>query len=788
MYTQLTWAAQKTRSGTGVISGTVDNIFWSDPVAGRWGFSLYDDLNNYISVFGDAITLAEGVHVTCTGVWKQGKRGDTYLEATKIELENTDSLEGLVNVLKSGMVWGINEALTARLISTFGRDVNVLKEVLADPEKLQRVPGIGPATGPRISQSWREVEHYWRAVALICPPLTTKQALRAFSTLGTDLSKIITENPYKLMFVPGIAFSDADRVARERFNISIYDMRRIAAGIAYSIKRACGPEGHSWVSWNQLSSMAQGELAIGNSMIAYGIYVAACDGDIVLTDENGKQIATSDLNLFSLPTTKLTDAKVRVGFRIQKSQPWWKGMRITRHVSDYKYYNASLYRAEVRSAKRLLDLMSVEPNGTDQQRTEWQWPDSLDEYQQQALEVAISEPVSVITGGPGTGKSTTIRSLTQQVMAVEGHIPMILAPTGKAAKRVTEIMKEGGINIEGSTIHRALEYDGATFARGEDYPLDAQTVIVDETSMVDIGLMAHLVSALTDGTRLVLVGDVDQLPSVGPGAVLQDLISGGIPTVYLKENHRQQPETGKPSEIVRLAEAIKTGRPFSMLPLESREPSDLYEYVFNRRSSFIDQVADLVTRVIPDRFGFKQEDIQVITPRNATRRQLNAKLRDRINPSVGTRTALEKYVRVGDYVMQLKNWYNAGGQGIHVFNGDTGYVTSITSDGKYTCVTFDVGEVWYTASELNNLTHAYAMTIHKSQGSEFPAVVVVLTHSDTIMLRRRLLYTAVTRGKRLVVIAQEPGCTMRATKNTVDHKRQTGLRQMISEVVKCVYV
>ncbi len=581
----------------------------------------------------------------------------------------------------------------------------------------------------RIKESWNEQKGI-RDIMIFLQGhgIGTAQAARIYRHYGNESVALVRTNPYRLCAdVWGIGFKTADSVAMS-LGIPENSVIRARAGIVY-VMRTLSEEGHCFCTDAELLLYAEQLLGISVEILA---------------DALRQELETPHL--------------------IKEAE---------------RIYLAELYRAECEVAdgvRRLIDTPARFKPILADKAVEWAQAQMHLQFapkQQQALETALSSKVSIITGGPGVGKTTIIRALVDVYQARKLTV-RLAAPTGRAAKRMTE-----ATGAEALTIHRLLKFlpQTGTFEFNADHKLEGHCLILDEVSMIDIQLMAHVMNALSDQATLILVGDIDQLPSVGPGNVLRDLIqSGMVPCVSLETIFRQ--ETG--GLIVQNAHRINHGERL-LFPEEGDTHSDFYFLECEDPDTVIQRMLELVTQRIPKRFGLQPiSDIQVLTPMRRNQLgadNLNAVLQQSLNPSGHEIERFGRKYRKGDRVMQVRNNYDKD-----VFNGDIGSITFVNEEDQEVTVEIDGHNVNYDFSELDELVHAYATSIHKSQGSEYPAVVVLITTQHFKMLQRNLLYTAVTRGKRLVCLVGTRKAVGMAIRNTDIRQRRTGLKDRVRGV------
>ncbi|HSQ63665.1 MAG TPA: ATP-dependent RecD-like DNA helicase [Polyangiaceae bacterium] len=661
--------------------------------------------NEPVSVIGHFPRVGVGAHVRIRGVPEVDRKHGDQIRALAVTELGPRTLKGLARYLASGVIRGVGKKTAERMVDTFGmKTLEILDE---HPERLAEVQGISKNKAQQIARAWKAAREV-REVMVILQGYGVSIALadRIFRRYGPNAVHVVSEQPYRLaMEVRGIGFATADKIAQQ-VGIARDAPERIQAGLLQALSDATEGGGHTCVPFEALVEAARALLG---------------------------------------------------GAETEALERALRALLLSGHVIEEKTLEGSLYftrpmhGSEVRLAERLLELASahVRPIGDVPKLLEKYEKDrgiQLAPEQRQAVERAAHSPLLVITGGPGVGKTTVVRALLALFDAAK--VPVRLAaPTGRAAKRMQE-----AAGRDAQTLHRLLEFDPkrAAFQRMASRPIEAGAVIVDEASMIDLPLADSLTQAVAPGTRLLLVGDVDQLPSVGPGAVLRDVIASQVaPCVRLTHVFRQASR----SLIIENAHLINKGRP----PVVERDENADF-FVIERKDPVQARatVLELVRDRIPRRFGLDPvRDIQVLTPMHrgdAGATALNEALQATLNPRGDSFTRGARVFRLGDKVMQLRNDYEKD-----VWNGDLGIVSAVDAESdEPIAVRFDDGrERTYTVADLDDLTLAYASTIHKSQGSEYPAVIVVMLSSHFVMLSRNLLYTAVTRGKRLVVLVAD---------------------------------
>jgi exodeoxyribonuclease V alpha subunit len=676
-----------------------------------------------VTVVGMLPPVGSGTRVRVTGDFRQDPRHGEQFRADTLVTLAPETLQGLERYLGSGLIPGIGPAYAKRIVAAFGMDsLGVLDH---DPERLRLIPGMGARRIDEVKKAWASQ----RAISNVMLLLQTHGASPALAArihkhYGDNAARVVQEAPYRLaMEVRGIGFKTADRIAKS-LGIAGDHPDRVQAGVLHELN-GLADQGHVLFERVALSERAAAMLEI-------------------------------DVG--------------HVGPAIDKL---WAGGHVV--VEDGGVYLTRLHRAEtvlVEGLARLLSRPGRVLSGIEStiERFEKQAKVTLAPAQRAAVQGAAEHKLLVVTGGPGVGKTTIVRAILDVMK--RAHLEVRLAaPTGRAAKRLSE-----ATGHEASTLHRLLEFDPRMggFQLDEQKRLEAEVVIVDEASMIDVPLGAALLSALPDAARLVIVGDADQLPSVGPGALLRDIIdSNVVTTVRLGEIFRQAGE----SRIVQNAHRILSGEmPESADPEQPR--ADFFVVSRREAEDAAETVRELVTSRIPRRFGFDPvREVQVLTPMHrgpAGTTALNQLLQAALNPEGAAIEHRGQTFRVGDKVLQLKNDYER-----EVYNGDLGFVERVAVEDRGLSVRFDNRVVDYQDADLEMLTLAYATSIHKSQGSEYPAVVIPLLTSHFVMLSRNLVYTAVTRGKKLCVLVADPRALKLALGEVRREERVTRLSERL---------
>ncbi len=706
------------------LEGVLEKVLYYNEDSGYTVAKLKETKGKDVIIVGN-FPANPGETVRLKGWWKADGKYGIRFQVEEYTSILPATLTGIRKYLGSGLIKGIGSVMAERIVDRFGMDT--LEVIDQRPEKLLEVNGIGPVRLERIKKAWEEQKEIKEIMVFLqSHGISTTYATKIFKFYGGDTLKILRENPYRLALdIDGIGFKTADKIAL-KLGIDPNSIIRAEAAAKYLLSKSAD-DGHTFLPRDEIKERAERELDISGDMMERAITSMAGKGELV---EDGDDV-----------------------------------------------YLKSLYVSEESIARKLLNILLFPKRKIDinlGKALEWLRISEgieLSEGQRRVLEKALKEKVLIITGGPGTGKTTVIRALIK-ILKKENQSFLLASPTGRAAERLSEVVGE-----EAKTIHRLLEYDPKTgsFKRDHKNPLNADYIIVDEASMVDVVLMHHLLKAIPSLSTLILVGDMDQLPSVGPGNVLRDLIeSESIPIVKLKEIFRQ----AEKSMIVVNAHRVNNGFfPF----IGRKKDTDFYFIERENPENALSTIKILCRERIPRAFGFHPvDDIQVITPmRKGTVgvHNLNMELQSVLNPNGKEITRGSRTFRVGDKVIQLKNNYEK-----EVFNGDVGRIREIDVDEQFLVVNFRGRDVIYDFSELDEIALAYAISVHKSQGSEYKAVVMPILPQHYIMLQRNLLYTAITRAKKLFVLVGSKKAIAMAVKNNKVEKRYSKLKERISRL------
>ncbi len=681
-----------------------------------------------VTVLGSLPAVNGGEWLTANGDWVRDPQHGLQFRADSLEASQPNSREGIEKYLGSGMIKGIGPVLAKKLVAKFGE--GVFDIIDAHSARLEEVDKVGPERRRRIKAAWAEQKIVREIMVFLhAHGASTSRAVRIYKTYGDQAIEKVRANPYQLARdIHGIGFKTADHIARQ-LGVAADSAQRAAAGLRHTLFEATG-DGHCALPAEVLVPHAASMLEVDESIVTSALARALADDELEQEEIAGQ-------NLVYLPG--MLGAEEGVARRIA---------HLAAQPSPYPEIDL----------ERAVDWYESTKNR------------SLSPTQREALGEALRSRVFIITGGPGVGKTTLLDALLAIVRAKRLRC-LLCAPTGRAAQRLAEATGQ-----EARTIHRLLGYGagGGGFQHDEKQPLSGDLLVVDECSMVDLPLMHALLRALPPAAGLLLVGDVDQLPSVGPGLVLRNLIDSKIvPTARLTEIFRQAAE----SQIILNAHRINAGEIPDLRPPAGDSPADFFFIEREEPERIAATLADLAAVRIPRKWGFDPlRDIQILCPTNrgaVGARQLNQHLQQTLNPPRENEPKAEKFgwqFRLRDKVIQTQNNYDK-----EVFNGDLGFVERIDVEESELVVRYENRAVSYAFGEVDELAPAYAITIHKSQGSEFPVVVIPLATSQHLLLQRNLIYTGVTRGRKLVVIVGQRRALERAVHQQASRERYGGL-------------
>ena len=711
-----------------------------------------------ISVEGDDVVctgyfsdITEGDQIIAEGSFVEHKQYGIQFTVASYEIKEPETSVAMEKYLGSGIIKGVGPALSAKIVKKFGDETfNIIER---EPERLAEIKGITEKKAIEIGSQFEEKKEFRNAMIFLNQyGVSNALAMKIYKEYGIKVMKIVRENPYRLADdIAGVGFKTADEIAL-RMGFSPESSMRMKAGISFALSMAAS-NGHTYLLYEDLYEESKRLLGISEAEFENDIYELTIERKIVLKEVKGER----------------------------------------------RVYNNNLYYMELTVARKLLDLNAKSENNykvmeAKVKEVEAKTGIKLGDLQRKAVYEAVESGLVIITGGPGTGKTTTINAIIK-LLEMQNMEILLAAPTGRAAKRMTETT-----GMEAQTIHRLLELNGnpeeggsMRFERNELNPLEADVIIIDEMSMVDIYLMYSLLKAVTVGTRLILVGDVNQLPSVGPGKVLKDIIgSEKFNVVRLSEIFRQAAE----SDIITNAHKINAGQSIRL----DNKSKDFFMLSMNSSLQIQRALVSLIAEKLPPYVDATKYDIQVLTPSRKGElgvENLNKILQQYINPPAPNKREKqwgEMIFRENDKVMQIKNDYQMEWkivtkkgltikEGSGVFNGDCGIIREINEFAGTVTVEFDEGKlVEYTGATLEELELAYAITIHKSQGSEYPAVIIPLLNAPRPLLNRNLLYTAVTRARKCVTIVGSENSVNEMIQNESEMKRNSGLVDSIIEM------
>ena len=727
-------APQSDPDGSGkteVIRGVLDHITFHSDDTGYTIARLAQESGPPITIIGTLSSLNLGETIEVRGEWT---RHPTYGEQFRVESYRQvlpSSVEGIKRYLGSGLIRGLGPVIAEKIVEHFGdRTLDVIEK---HPGRLSEVEGIGPKRVKQIREAWHEHEALRDVMVFLQGHgVNPSLAHKIYRRYGSDAVAIVRKDPYRLSSdIWGVGFRTADSIAGE-VGITAEDPRRLRAGLAYVVSRST-EHGNTFVPAEELVTAAADQLGVGLDLIESALDEAVVEGTLRREEDR-----------VSLPD--LADAESEAAERLSSV------MRLGRAGMAPAADEAVVRRAEERTG------VTYAPR------------------QAEAILAAMKSGALVVTGGPGTGKTTTTRAIVSE-LAAAGVDLALCAPTGRAAKRLTEVTGR-----EAQTIHRLLSFqpESGTFAHDQGEPLMADVILVDEASMVDTRLFVHLLRGMKPTARLILVGDADQLPSVGPGQVLRDVIASGVvPVVRLSTVFRQASE----SRIITNAHRINEG---AMPDLRNAKDGDFFFLEMEQAAEAAETIADLVARRLPERYGLDPvRDIQVLAPmyRGETgANALNDRLQEALNPHGDGITRGRHTYRAGDKVIVTRNNYTK-----MVFNGDIGRIRHVDTESGQIHVDLDLSaegstSAVYESHETDEIVLAYAVSVHRSQGSEFPVVVLPVTTEHYMMLQRNVLYTAVTRARQMLVMVGSKRAVALAVNNSTVRDRNTWLAERLRAV------
>ncbi len=728
---------------TETLEGTIENVVYRNESNDYTVLEVVDSENNLVTAVGIIPMAFEGEEVVLRGHFTYHKEFGRQFSFESFEKRLPREVDGILQYLSSRTVKGIGPVTALKIVNRFG--VESFDVIENHPEWLADIPGITLKKAAAISESFREQTGI-RGVMMFCKDfMGTGEITRVYKRLGAGAVGIITENPYILSDPDyGIPFEKVDEIAAS-LGHSPTSRFRLVSGFEYVFSYNAGINGHTCLPFEKAVAAAAELLSLDGELVREELDAIIREGDLAdYTADGVRYVMTCESAEAESYIAKL----------------------LYRMSSEVERFSTENVAALIEKVEYSLDI-------------------SFGPLQREALFASLECGVMILTGGPGTGKTTVVKALLS-IFASMGKRVVLAAPTGRAAKRMSEATGE-----EAKTVHRMLEMerggDGKVkFARGEKNPLSESVVIVDEASMLDLSLTEALLSAMKRGSRLILIGDSDQLPSVGAGNILYDLISSErIRTIRLREIFRQSKE----SLIITNAHKINSGE----APTLTATDSDFFFVRRERENEIPDTIASLITERLPRAYGKSIKDsIQVITPSKKGQggvETLNSALQRSINPTAKFKREISSHgtvFREGDRVMQITNnyeieWERRGAVGIGLFNGDIGTIVKIDTAAEKMTVCFDDKSADYTFDMLDELELAYAITVHKSQGSEYPVVIIPAYSCPPMLMTRNLLYTAVTRARRMVILVGRPEIVRRMVENNREVLRYTTLQQKIRD-------
>jgi exodeoxyribonuclease V alpha subunit len=723
------------------LEGQIQKIKYSNNETGYSVLSMHiDGFKKPVTVVGNIVSPSPGEPLKLSGSWITHPKFGKQFKVEAYAIKNPVSIEGIENFLGSGLIKGIGPKMAERIVKKFGK--NSLKIIEHHPEELQKIGGIGPKRISQIKEAWDEQKHIRDLMIFLQTyGIGSGTAVRMFKRYGQGAISILKKNPYKLASeVIGIGFKTADNIAA-KLGFDKSSPVRIEAGIIYLLNQLA-TEGHVYYPLEKLKEKCRTMLQAAPEPIHGAIETLKLRDEIIVdsifftSDKSGEDSKAVYLKKYHIAENNIAEQLIRI------------------HSAKLHFIKVNIDKA-IQWAQREINI-------------------NLAEKQELAVKTAVQSKLMIITGGPGTGKTTVINAIIRIFKELNARI-LLAAPTGRAANRMSE-----ATSYTAKTIHRALEYtpNQGAFLRNRDNPLDKDVIILDETSMIDTRLMSSLLEAVPDRATVIMVGDINQLPSVGAGNVLDEIIaSEKFPCIELNEIFRQ----AEGSNIILNAHRVNNGL---MPEIDTRKKlSDFYFIEQDDPERLLSIIIELITKRIPDRFELDpSRDIQVISPMHkgvVGTDNLNRALQAALNPAESKLVKEYRSFRINDKVMQIKNNYDK-----EVYNGDIGRITEIHPENQKVNILYNRKETEYEYNEMDELTLAYAISVHKSQGSEYPAVILPLLTQHFIMLQRTLIYTAITRGKNLVVVAGSRKALEMGVNNNRISKRYTHLSQMIKSIAK----
>jgi len=716
------------------LAGNIDHIIYTNEENGFTVAHLKQTDSKKVCIVGKMPSLSVGEYITCEGSWKDHKEYGEQFVVSSFSSSYPVEEVGIELFLASGFIKGIGKTHAKTIVEAFGKEtLNILEE---SPHRLLKLKGIGKKRIEEIKKSFSEKKHI-KDVMLFLRGHKVSEGLahKIYKQYGDETINILKQNPYAVIGdLTGVGFLTADQLA-SNLGMEKDDPKRCDAAMIYHLEKLAD-EGHCCFIEDEFLDRVSKSLEVDRTL---------CHRSITRLEDSGK------IKREVMPSL---DAEVP---HIWLAKLFYAELGITKELERIAMNDCSIRSVKVDKALDWVeDLHKLR----------------LAKEQKKAVSSALEDKIHIITGGPGTGKST----ITKTILSIHEKLSdkiMLAAPTGRAAKRLSEITRK-----HAKTIHSLLEVDFTTrgFKRGTNNPLDCDLLIIDEASMIDTYLMYSLLKAIPDGARLILIGDVDQLPSVGPGSVLKDMIeSKNLAMTRLFQIFRQ----AKESLITINAHAVNRG---AMPNLETSVDDDFWYIERDDPNQMIEELLNLINHTLPKRYDFhKTEDIQVLSPMKRGKvgiENLNKVLQAKLNDSEIYLQRGETIYKIGDKVIQLKNNYQN-----MVFNGDIGYIVDIDRSSKEVLIKFDYKEIEYSYDDLGEITLAYAVSIHKYQGSESPCIILPLHTSHFVLLQRNLIYTAITRAKKLLVLISSKKAIALGIHNNLTRKRLTGLCHFLTQTL-----